>query len=204
MRQADIFLDCEGNNWYARNKDRLGGRDIVSFLIEATSIVPTNVIEVGCANGWRLAKLREKYNCKVLGIEPSEAACIDAIQTLKVPVLQSTADTLPAVDQTFDLIIYGFCLYMTDPDEWFRIAYEADRVLQDGGYIVIHDFEPFSPYARPYEHRKELLAYHVNFSKLWLGHPLYHLHSRHVGTDEDLGTVTILKKSPASAIKVRA
>ena len=203
MKQANIFLESEGDAWYARNKDKLGQRDLVSRLIEANKIVPTNVLEIGCANGWRLAKLRERYQCRVYGIEPSALACGDA-ELLNVPVEQTTAIDLPPVMHAFDLIIYGFCLYMTDPQDWFAIVCDADRVLANGGHIVIHDFESSSPWARPYGHREGLLSYHVDFAKMWLANPLYHLVSRNIGDEDDMGVVTIIKKSPATSIKVHA
>jgi len=32
--------------------------------------------------------------------------------------------------EKFDLIIFGFCLYLTDWSDWFRIVAEADTVLR--------------------------------------------------------------------------
>ena len=199
MRQADIFLESEGNAWFERNRDRLGQFDSVSLMIEDMGLQPSNVLEVGCANGWRLAKLRDKYNCKVLGIEPSKEACIDSGE-FKVPVLQTTADILPAAaDGIFDLVIYGFCLYLTDPEDWLRIAAEGDRVLKEGGHIIIHDFETFAPHARRYEHRDGVLSYHIDWSNLWLCHPGYHLARRTFSTQHD--TVIVLRK--ALSLEVR-
>ncbi len=196
MRQADIFLESEGDAWFERNRDRLGQFDSVSEIIEDMGLQPDNVLEVGCANGWRLAKLRDKYNCKVLGLEPS----MDAIRWGMVPIFQGTAENLPrSAGEKFDLIIYGFCLYLTDPSDWLRIAADADRVLKDGGHIIIHDFETFAPHARWYEHRDGVLSYHIDWSNLWLGHPGYHLARRTFSTQHD--TVIVLKK--ALSLEVR-
>ena len=192
MRQADIFLESEGNAWFWRNRLKLGRFDSVSDLIEYNGLRPTNVLEIGCANGWRLAKLRDKYGCDVFGMDPSREACRDAV-VRQVAVRQSTAESIPAQSDWFDLIIYGFCLYLTDPQDWFRIVFEADRVLKDGGHIIIHDFEAISPHARRYEHRDGVLSYHVDWSKLWLGHPGYHLVHRTFSTQHD--TVIMLKKA---------
>jgi SAM-dependent methyltransferase len=197
MSQADIFLNGEGDAWFIRNKDRLGIRDPVSDIIEQVRITPTNVLEIGCANGWRLAKLRDRYGCKVLGVEPSMAACIEAAK-LKVPALHSTAATLPTAFEEFDLVIYGFCLYLTDPSEWFRIVAEGDMVLKPGGHLIVHDFETFIPHSRKYEHCDGVLSYHVEFARMFLSHPLYHLFARRAGDDDDM--VTVLKKSPAKVL----
>jgi SAM-dependent methyltransferase len=198
MRQADIFLESEGNAWFERNRDRLGQFDSVSLIIDDMGLQPSNVLEVGCANGWRLAKLRDKYGCTVFGMDPSRDACREAVAR-QVAVGQSTADSIPARDGWFDLIIYGFCLYLTDPSDWLKIAAEGDRVLKDGGHIIIHDFETFASHARWYEHREGVLSYHVDWSNLWLGHPGYHVARRTFSTQHD--TVIVLRK--ALSLEVR-
>jgi SAM-dependent methyltransferase len=191
MSQKDIFLKSEGNAWFERNRAKLGQFDAVSDIIEDMGLKPNSVLEVGCANGWRLAKLHDRYGCKVLGIDPSEQARTEAAVN-GVSVRTATAEYLPTGEQ-FDLIIYGFCLYLTDPSDWLKIAAEGDRVLADGGHIIIHDFEAISPHARRYTHRKGLLSYHVDWSSLWLGHPGYHLARRTFSTQHD--TVIVLKKA---------
>lgn len=202
MMQKDIFLQSEGNAWLNRNRQKLGAYDPVSELIDSQNIAPKRVLEVGCADGWRLEKLRRKYGSEVYGVEPSMEAAIEAAAR-RVPVQQMTASCLPVADGNFDLIIYGFCLYMTDPKDWLLIAAEGDRALVDGGYIVIHDFQDvFQTYRRPYEHRDGLFSYHFNFANLWLAHPLYSLVTRRVHVDDMM--VTVLKKLPTSSIEVRA
>jgi SAM-dependent methyltransferase len=199
MRQADIFLGSEGNAWFARNRDGLGVRDPVSEAIDKMGIIPSSVLEIGCANGWRLARLRDKYGCDIMGVEPSMDACLEAAR-LRVPVHQATASTLPVPPKRFDIIIFGFCLYLTDPDEWFRIAAEANCVLKDFGHIVIHDFEAWGQFfARRYEHRDGVMSYHFDFAKLWLAHPWYSVVVRRL--DETDNSVTILKKSPTVQVR---
>jgi SAM-dependent methyltransferase len=175
MNQKDIFLASEGDAWFARNCDRLGERDIVSGVIETAGIVPKRVLEIGCSNGWRLSRLRRKYGCKVVGVEPSIEACTAAAAN-GLDVLNRTASHLPG-GSGFDLVIYGFCLYLTDPADWFGIVSEGDRVLNNGGYLLVHDFDMTgaAPFARKYEHRTGILSYHVDFAKFWLAHPHYHL-----------------------------
>ena len=202
MKQRAVFMDREGDRWFKRNREKLGKRDLVSRLIEANGIVPERVLEVGCANGWRLAKLKEKYGCEVMGVDPSMEAGMEAAE-LRVPVFQSTASTLPVWGQ-FDVVIYGFCLYMTDPEDWFRIVTEGDLALAPGGYLIVHDFDPpMEPFRRAYEHSEGLFAYHVDFARLWLAHPLYCMVSRNIGDEDDEGMVTVLKKRAISAIRTQ-
>jgi SAM-dependent methyltransferase len=198
VRQADIFLESEGDAWYERNRARLGQRDPVSEIIEELGIAPDNVLEVGCANGWRLAKLRDKYNCKVLGIDPS----MDAIREGMVPIFRATSDNLPRpVGGQFDLIIYGFCLYLADPVDWLRIAAEADTVLAPGGHLIVHDFaDVLGTYARRYKHHDNILSYHFDFADLWLAHPLYSLVRRVIDGDE---MITMMRKNRVDTFEVR-
>jgi SAM-dependent methyltransferase len=172
MKQADIFVESEGDAWLERNR-KLIGRDPVGDAIEHLGIIPQHVLEIGCSNGWRLAALNAKFNCVVNGVEPGMQGCIEAA-TRRVPVWRITAESLPAGNEVFDLVIYGFCLYLTDPIDWFKIAAEGDRVLKNDGYLIIHDFiEPNRAFATRYAHRDGVLAYHARFSALWLSHPGY-------------------------------
>jgi len=201
VRQADIMMETEADRWFERNRANLGARDPVGDVIQDLGIKPASVLEVGAADGWRLAKLRKAFGCKVLGIDPSMQACNRAA-TRGVPMYQMTANGLPADDRSIDLLIYGFALYLCDPVDWLRIAAEGDRVLRDDGYMVVHDFaESTVPFARRYEHCDGILAYHVDFSKLWLANPLYCAIRRHMIGDDEM--VTVLKKRDASAIVVR-
>ena len=196
MKQSEIMMESEGDAWFLRNRDDLGKTDLVSSLIEANGIVPKSVLEVGCANGWRLLKLREKYGCEVRGLDPS----IKALLGCPVPAYQGTAEALPFDTGQFDLVIYGFCLYLSDPQDWHRIAAEGDRVLAPHGHIVIHDFETFPCFARPYEHRKGVLSYHFDFARLWRSSSLYKQVSRNL--IDDGSVVTILRKNPVTSIQV--
>lgn len=197
MMQKEYMMQGEGDAWLNRNRAYLGLHDPVSDMIEANGIVPMSILEVGCADGWRLEKLRKKYGARVHGVEPSMLAGIEAAER-KVPVHQMTASCLPV--GAFDLIIYGFCLYLADPKDWFTIVAEGDRALVDGGHLIIHDFpEQLYSFAKLYEHRDGMLSYHIAFSQFWRVSPLYELVASHRAPDEQ---VTVLRKLPARSIKV--
>lgn len=200
MRQADIFMETEGDAWLQRNPHH-PDRDPVCEAINHVGIKPESVIEIGCSTGWRLKALRDRFGCSVAGVDPSEQAGKEAIQR-RIPVHRCTAEALPVSTDGCDLIIYGFCLYLTDPCDWFRIAAEGDRVLKDGGYLIIYDFvEPGRAFARKYRHRDDVLSYHMNYSGLWLVHPWYRRIYRH--REEAGGYVTVLRKTVAGAFPVQ-
>jgi SAM-dependent methyltransferase len=202
MKQKDIMTGGEADAWLERNRDKLGKEDPVFDIIEEVGFVPRHVLEIGCSNGWRLAKLRDRYGCAILGVEPGRQACIEAAAN-RVPVHQMTASTLPTTAEGFDTVIYGFCLYLTDPEDWLQIAAEGDRVLTEGGHIIIHDFTPplWQDKCAPklYEHNAALISYHFDFSRLWLAHAQYHaVRSQKVAEDE---TVIVLRKGRLESLQ---
>lgn len=198
MRQADAFLAGEGAAWLERNRDKLGAHDPVSDMITSIGITPTSILEIGCANGWRLDRLRERFDCRAVGVDPG-ATGHDRYVTRGV----ATALPFDAMPP-FDLVIFGFCLYLIDPEDYFTVAAEADRVLADGGYLVIHDFnfESDVAYKRAYAHRDGLWSHHADFEMLWLAHP----HYKYVtcgGWEDDYSLVTVLRKGTEDAFEVR-
>jgi ubiquinone/menaquinone biosynthesis C-methylase UbiE len=80
---------------------------------------------------------------------------------------------LPWDDGSFDVLLFGFCLYLCDPEDLFRIAAEADRVLKPTSWLLIHDF--FSPahIRRPYHHKNGVITNKMDFRKLFDWHSAY-------------------------------
>jgi ubiquinone/menaquinone biosynthesis C-methylase UbiE len=198
MSQAQTFLDGEADAWIERNREKMGRHDRVSETIAEIGLQPTRILEIGCADGWRIERLKKSFPaCSVRGIDPSRAG------PRSTAVIQGTADDLGAfASAEFDLVIYGFCLYLCDRRDLFRIAAEGDRVLEDGGQIIVHDFAvPAVPFARVYQHHPGILSYHMDYTKLWLAHPWYRqVGSRTFDGDE---SVIVLQKDYAAAFPVR-
>lgn len=196
MRQADIFMGGEGAAWLKRNINKLSdGADPVCHALVNYKIRPERVVEIGCANGWRLEILKER-GWSVAGVEPGLPVEYDGY------ILRGTADDIPFKTLTFDLVIYGWCLYLCDPEDYFKIVAEGDRVLDDGGHILIYDFYTQHPHKNKYKHKEGLFSYKMDFSKLWLGHPAYCVVGRTIMGDGDSCTaVTILKKNMKGAFK---
>ena len=85
----------------------------------------------------------------------------------------STAEKLSFDDDTFDLIIFGFCLYLCDTTDLFKIAYEAHRTLKNRSWLMIIDF--WSPELKkiPYKHKEGVFSSKFDFSKMFSWHPSY-------------------------------
>lgn len=203
MRSADqttIFLRGEADAWFERNKSRLGERDPVTDALRELNLSPKRILEVGCANGWRLLKLQKLYDCDVFGLDPSTAAIMEAHKAgLRGVHVGSARSIAQFADSSLDLIIFGFCLYLCDPRDLHRIAYLADRALQDEGYIVIHDFDSLFAFARQYKHRDGVFSYHMDFARLWLAHPHYRTKKRSTIGEEE---VRVIQKRMAGAFPV--
>lgn len=178
--QRDEFLASEGNQWFARNRAVLDAASpererIVDRL--ACQMVPgytARVLEIGCGQGQNLASLATRHPIEGQGIDPSSDAV--AAGTARYPGLNlrvGTADALPFSDGTFDVVWFGFCLYLVDRLLLQRVVAEADRVLADGGLLAILDFDPDVSCARPYHHRSGLMSYKMDYARLFLGNPAY-------------------------------
>lgn len=188
MIQKEAFLKSEGDAWFARNREALQSPEhlaadpVLQFLARQQKR-PERVLEVGCADGWRLAELLRRYGSCCYGVDPSAEAVKKACAG--VQIRQSTADNLPFDDESFDLVIFGFCLYLCDPNDYFKIAAEADRVLKPGGKISIYDFDTPVPYANDYAHLDGVVSHKMEFAKMFTWHPAYALCEKSIVGDAD-------------------
>ena len=195
MKQSEAFFAGEGDAWLKRNINKIPpDHDPVQDAIERLGIKPTSVLEVGCANGWRLEQLVELYGCKCWGIDPALRFPHGPYGS-KHKFIRTQATALNAFfsEGQFDLLIYGFCLYLCDPEDYFRIAMEGDRVLQEGGYLIVHDFYSSEPKRVPYHHKDGLYSHKMDFRTLWYWHPHY-LSIADCTTDQAEVMVGVLKK----------
>lgn len=203
MKQEEAFLRSEGNAWYARNKDRLGmAPDKVANSIYLT---PKSILEFGCADGRRLINLCDRFQCQGYGVDPSEAAITAARQAANGRgdiqfECGIASEAYPY--RTFDLIIYGFCLYLCDPESLFKIATLGNHLLADGGHIIIHDFHPQQHHSRVYAHDPNLRSYKMDYSRMFLWHPAYEL-LQYPFIDDNEDSVTVLRKDLLRAFPLR-
>lgn len=177
MSQNDTFLAGEGDQWFNRNAHVLQPqRDEYVQLLKGQGISPMRVLEIGCANGFHLEALRRAFGCQACGIDPSQAAINEGSRQFPALQLnQGTARKLAAEDGAFDLVILGFCLYLCDREDLFRIAAEVDRVLADGGFVLIKDFCPPLPYRNNYGHKEGLFSFKMDYSRMFSWNPAYEL-----------------------------
>lgn len=193
------FGPKDADAWYERNKDKIGlGGDLVidAIVDHCCPEGSDRVFEFGCANGWRLERLMEYAGVDAWGSELSLLAIRDADKRIKMNMEPAVASC--------DLVIMGFCLYLIQPDSLTYWVHYADKILADGGHLVIHDFLPDHPYSRIFEHNKELRSRKMDHAQLWLAHPAYSLVERRVmGDGDDRTHVSILRKDLGNAFPLK-
>ena len=131
-----------------------------------------------------MAWLKDNLKSECFGIDPSEQA-VHAVSSKGISAQQGTAELLPFDNDSFDIVIFGFCLHLCDREDLFRISYEADRVLGTPGWLAILDFYSASQRARKYHHTPDVLSYKMDYRTLFDWHPSYecmtHKVRHHVG-----------------------
>lgn len=213
MTQKIIFLSGEADAWFERNEEALKNKDFSQDLVvgEIVEIITNSelggggrLLEIGCGEGGRLEYLQNKYNLECFGVEPSKKAVEKAISNgIKAKV--GTADQLDFEDNSFDFVIYGFCLYLCDRDDLFQIAKEANRVIKKEGFIVILDFfHPTKDRKNKYIHKEGIYSYKMDYRNLFTWHPFYECykhkilhHSNLLLTDEinEWISISVLRKN---------
>jgi SAM-dependent methyltransferase len=180
IKQKQIFLETEGDAWHLRNQAILRNKMLDKDLIiqELLSIQKIevnrqlNILEIGCGNGYRLDWLQKNTNATCYGIEPSKQAVKIAMSN-GLQVRQGTADLLPFDRNSFDIIVFGFCLYLCDRDDLFKIAAEADRVCKNPGWIIIQDFYNSNFTSNDYHHLEGLKTFKMDYRSIFTWHPFY-------------------------------
>jgi len=190
VKQSEIFLRSEGDGFHRRNQRvfaELGSGsqdDQVIQCLRTLALKPKRILEIGCSNGWRLDLIRRELGAECFGVDPSsEAVSQGAASYPDVTLTTGTAERLPYKAGSFELVVFGFCLYLCDRQDLFVIAAEADRVLADGGYMIILDFYPPLPYRNRYKHVDGLFCYKMDYAAMFLWNPAYALISRVVFAD---------------------
>jgi SAM-dependent methyltransferase len=182
VKQRDAFLEGEGDAWFQWNTGKADAQfDSQSdvLLTEISALVPhidaalaPSILEIGCGDGRRLAWLKDNRKFECFGIEPSERA-VEIARRRGIDVRRGTAEQLPFDNRSFDIVVFGFCLYLCDREDLFRIASEADRVLKSSGWLVLLDFYDTAPSMRAYHHREGLFSHKMDYTALFSWHPAY-------------------------------
>lgn len=189
--QDDIFKRIEANHWYNRNKGHLDSQDGTNTPAHDVQLLSNwlaphrsdirRILEIGCCNGKKLEALCQKLDASGEGIEPSSQAVFDGNERMQgspARLTCGTAEPLPFESNSFDLVYFGFCLYLLDRSTLMKALSEADRVLRRGGFLAMTDFDPGVMHKRPYAHRAGVFSYKQDYSRFYTECGLYYLASK--------------------------
>lgn len=217
----ESFLSYEADAWFERNKSVINNykaeSDKVLELIKNYGLDPENVLEIGCSAGYRLHAIKEQLpKASVFGVEPS----LRAIEYGKanysdVNFVHGTADNLSSFEaESLDIVIVGFVFYVIDRNILLKVVAEIDRVLSNGGILIIVDFFSESSLKNIYQHIEEFNAYSFkqNYDEIFTASKLYYLldkstwsHSEKAldatGNYYDKFSITLLKKDFEASYK---
>ena len=84
---------------------------------------------------------------------------------------------LPFEPGSFDVVIFGFCLYLCDREVLFKIAQETGRVLKKKSRLVMSDFFSPMPVSPGYHHKQGVYTFKMDDPKLFDRHPAYTCYS---------------------------
>jgi len=181
-RQSQVFLDSEGDAWFRRNEEAVNSKtsypetETIKRVLGHFKDDINRVLEVGCANGAKLFDLCSFFEAEGFGVDPSKTAVKSGQELHKhLNFAVSTASNLPHLDNSFDLVFFGFCLYLVDRNDLLKAVSEADRVLKAGGYLAILDFDPKQRHSREYHHRPGLHSYKSSYANFFTAGGHYYL-----------------------------
>lgn len=164
--QTDVFGTDEGDNWFHRNAESLKcshreDRATAMLLRAAESEPIRSVCELGCSNGWRLASIADQFPSveRVAGSDLSHAAIEDGRR--RWPDLEFGVGSLdaPCIEGEFHAVIVNFVFHWVARCRLAQSIAAVDALVRDGGSLIIADFLPDRPCARPYHHRTDVEIY---------------------------------------------
>jgi ubiquinone/menaquinone biosynthesis C-methylase UbiE len=175
--QESAFLNGEANNWFNRNRKGLFspeesiGVNSISAMLTPFKDEISKMLEIGCSDGSKLRSLCKNLDAMGFGIDPSSDAISagNAVtdSTVQMNLTVGTANKLQFENSFFDVVYFGFSLYLIDRSALFLAISEADRVLKPGGFLVIQDFNPGIRHKRPYSHLDGIFSYKNSYAELF-------------------------------------
>ena len=135
--------------------------DITRTLVKAIPSKAARILELGCATGGLLARLRDAGFSQVQGLDPSPGCAQAAWDLYKVPVFAGSLFNVPGPPEAYDFIILvGVLEHVED----LRLALEKLKTLLAPGGRVYAEVPDGSRLAgRPDAPYQEFSIEHINF-----------------------------------------
>ncbi|HXG51798.1 MAG TPA: class I SAM-dependent methyltransferase [candidate division Zixibacteria bacterium] len=180
MQQDSLFALGEGDRWFARNRAALRnfdpGADLPLRLLELYGLGPRSVLEIGAADGFRLAEIRARTGARGVAVEPSARAAAEGRARFPdIEFVRGIAHAVP-LRGAFDLVIVNFVFHWISRANLLRAIAEVDRLVADGGSLILGDFQPSNRFQIPYHHlpASEVYTFKQDYAASFLASGLYH------------------------------
>jgi ubiquinone/menaquinone biosynthesis C-methylase UbiE len=150
-------------------------RDLPLRVMALYGLTPNRVLEVGASNGVRLSTIQRVTGAETVALDVSSDAIIAGRRRYPaVKFVVANANAIPFQDP-FDLVIVNFVFHWIDRNYLLRSIAEVDRVVAEGGYLLIGDFHPTNFLRARYHHlpREDIFTYKQCYAAVFLASGLY-------------------------------
>ncbi len=145
-------------------------------LFRSKKIQTKKLLEIGCSTGFVLKRIKDITNANCYGIDPSRKAISEGKKIFKgINLYPGTLESSSLRKKKFDLIIFGFFLFLLPPKKILNLFKIVDDMLDNDGKIIIYDFHAKNLIRKKYKHKKGLFSYKWNFKNVFLSLPQYKL-----------------------------
>ena len=112
---------------------------VVPTFIEYWKLTPdSSILDVGCAKGFMMHDINEVIkNIKIQGVDISDYAVSNCIDSMKDNVLVADAKELPFEDNSFDVVISINTIHNLDRKECGKALQEIERVSKKHSFITV-------------------------------------------------------------------
>lgn len=201
-KQSKIFLTKEGDNYFNRNKNKPFIKDNLFFEIKKyhSKKKIKKLIEIGCGQGHRLNLLNKELKINCYGIDPSSKA-IKSNRNSNIIIKKGTADKVNFKSNYFDVVAFGFCLYLVDTNELHKVFSETQRIMKKNSLIFIYDFFSKDSKIFRYKHNLKIKVHKYDFSKIFTWHPDFTLiktkkfYMNDKKTSNNILSISVIKKN---------
>uniref|UniRef100_UPI004037461C class I SAM-dependent methyltransferase n=1 Tax=Polaromonas sp. TaxID=1869339 RepID=UPI004037461C len=195
---------------FERSREELQGHSFAPISWICGQLDPfrddiTSVLEIGSSNGAKLRQICRTLDCAGSGIDPSQLAVDDGNAKGDLDLRVGTSAVLPFEANSFDVVYFGFCMYLLDRVDLLPSVAEANRVLKSGGFLVVTDFDPAHQHKRAYHHTDGVFTHKQDYSACFNSTGMYHLVAKRsfsingqdfaVNPDDRVSTVILYKEA---------
>lgn len=97
-----------------------------------------SILDIGCGKGFLLHDFKEMMpECKVAGLDISEYAITNSMESVREFLKVASADSLPYPDNSFDLVISINSIHNLPLDRLILSLNEIERVSRGNSYITV-------------------------------------------------------------------